>query len=194
MVVPAIEVAGSGEPLEHSLDALVTRAREGDREAFGELYRARVASVGRYVGAILRDVDRTEDAVAQTFFLAWRDLRKLRKVERFDAWLFRIAHNHAINLVRRNIPTQSLEDAPEPLDAAGFASPEEALERRIDSERVRAALLDLPAARREVLVLRFFHERSHAEVARQLGKSEQAVRAMQYRALGQLRRRMPAPA
>lgn len=82
-------------------DELVQRAQQGDLDAYGALYKTRVDGLSRYVGAILRDVDRTEDVVAQSFMLAWRDLPKLRDPRRFDAWLFRIAHNQAMNEFKR---------------------------------------------------------------------------------------------
>ena len=172
-------------------EALVARAREGDESAFAEIYRARIGAISRYVGAIVRDPDRTEDVVAQTFLLAWRDLPKLRRVERFDAWLLRIAHNRAINEVGRR-PTVRLEDIAEPLDPSPFASPVERAEHKAELERLRRELLELSPAHREVLLLRFLHELSHAEIAKALGKREEAVRALQYRALGQLRRRFEA--
>ena len=174
----------SSTPLEEH----VARAREGDVAAFAELYRARSGSIGRYVGAIVRDPDRTEDAVAETFLLAWRDLPKLRKIERFDAWLLRIAHNRAINEVRRR-RTVPIEDVAEPEDPSPRAATAEAAERRWEADELREHLLQLSDAHREVLVLRFLHELSHAEIARQLGKREDAVRSLQYRALGELRRR-----
>jgi RNA polymerase sigma-70 factor (ECF subfamily) len=173
------------------LEALVERAQEGDSAAFADLYQARSHTIQRYVGAIVRDPDQTEDAVAETFLLAWRDLPKLRKVERFDAWLLRIAHNRAINEVRRR-RTVPIEEIAEPADPNPRVAPDERAEQRWESERLRRELLELSEAHREVLVLRFLHELSHAEIARQLGKREDAVRALQYRALRQLRLRYGA--
>ena len=170
------------------LTDLVRRARQGDQDAFAELYKARVGAISRYVGAIVRDAHRTEDAVAQTFLLAWQDLPRLRRAERFDAWLFRIAHNRAINEVGRRA-TVPLEDVPAPVAEDASSSPSIVAERRADAERLRRELLRLSPAHREVLVLRFFHELSHAEVARVIGRRVEAVRALQHRALEQLRRR-----
>ena len=67
-------------------------------------------------------------------------------------------------------------------------------EQRWEADELRGHLLQLSEAHREVLVLRFLHELSHAEIARQLGKREDAVRALQYRALRELRRRYGLPA
>ena len=193
--LPAVHTTGSVEDILVSetasasgLTDLVRRARGGDQQAFAEIYRARVAAISRYVGAIVRDVHRAEDAVAQTFLLAWRDLPRLRQAERFDAWLLRIAHNRAVSELGQRA-TVPLEDVPAPVAVDAASSPSEAAERQAESERLRSELLRLSPAHRDVLVLRFFHELSHAEVARVLGRRVEAVRALQYRALEQLRKR-----
>lgn len=193
--LPGVRTTGSAEdhPVSETASAsgltdLVRRARGGDAQAFAEIYRARVVAISRYIGAIVRDVHRAEDAVAQTFLLAWRDLPRLRQAERFDAWLLRIAHNRAVSELGQR-PTVPLDAVPAPVAADAASSPSAAAERQAESERLRAELLRLSPAHRDVLVLRFFHELSHAEVARVLGRRVEAVRALQYRALQQLRKR-----
>lgn len=162
--------------------ALVERAREGQSEAFGQLYELLFESVSRYVAAIVRDPDRAEDVVAQTFLSAWRGLPKVRRVERFESWLFRIAHNEAISELRR-ARTVPLEAVGDPEDPSRFGSPQAVADLQADHARLQHSLLQLSDEQREVLILRFLRELSHAEVARVLGKSEQATRALQYRAL-----------
>lgn len=165
---------------------LVERAREGDEDAFAAIYRARVPDVTRYVASILRDPDRVEDVVSQTFVLAWRDIPRLRQPDRFEAWLFRIAHNQAMSDLRRR-PTAPLEAAPEPADESRDASPAALVEAGADADAVRHALVRLSEVHRSVLVMRFLLDLPHAEVARELGKTEEAVRALQYRALVRMR-------
>ncbi len=80
-----------------------------------------------------------------------------------------------------------IEQAPEPADTHRFSSPVEALEARAATERVRRALLRLPEAQREVMVLRHLYELSHPEIAERLGKSHGAVRVIHHRALKALR-------
>lgn len=174
-----------------SLEGLVERAQARDRNAFSELFRAYVSDVSRYVGSMLRDTDRAEDVVAETFLLAWRDLPKLRAPERFAGWLFRIAHHRTMSELRRR-PTSPLEEAPEREDESVAGSPAGALEAKLQSERLGAALQRLSEEHRQVLVLRFLRGLSHAEVAEQLGRSEQATRALQYRALARMRRLLGA--
>ena len=74
---------------------LVERARQGDREAFGQLAAGEVDRLNAIARLILRDPDLAEDAVQEALVRCWRQLPKLRDVEKFDAWLHRILM-HAI--------------------------------------------------------------------------------------------------
>ncbi len=174
-----------------SAPELVERAQAGEKRAFELLYRARFQSISRRVGALVRDPDRTEDVVAQTFLLAWKDLPKLRRSDRFDSWLGRIAHNQAMTELRRR-RTVPLDETLDPEDPSDLGSPPSMLELKHDIDEVREALLELPEEQREVLVLRFLQDLPHAEVARILNRSEQAARALQYRALRSMQRIMVA--
>ena len=69
---------------------LVEAARDGDREAYADLIRVRGDRLFAIAQRILRDVDRTEDAVQDALVIAWRDLPGLRDPDRFDAWLYRL--------------------------------------------------------------------------------------------------------
>ncbi len=69
---------------------LVERARRGDREAFGRLAASEVDRLHAIARLVLRDADLAEDAVQEALVRCWRQLPKLREVERFDAWLYRI--------------------------------------------------------------------------------------------------------
>ncbi len=168
------------------IEALVRRAQGGDAEAFGVLYRVSITRIGRYVGAIVRDPARTEEAVAEAYLHAWRDLGKLRQPERFIAWLYRIAHRRALAEVQRP-RLEQLEAAGHLIDERRDASPEESVLASTTAAAVRDVLLGLPDVHREVLVLRHMGELSHREIAQQLGKSEDAVRMAYSRASKALR-------
>jgi RNA polymerase sigma-70 factor (ECF subfamily) len=190
--LPSTHRRGGGLP---STDAdrepqreLVEAAGQGDQAAFEALYRAHVGAVAHYVRALLSYRDAVEDVVAQTFLLAWRDLPKLRDPERFEAWLFRIARNQAITAGRRRVATASLDAMSETPDDDAMAAPGTELESAASRAEVQRALRMLPAEQQDVLVLRFVSELSHRDVAARLGRTEQATRALQYRALLNLRR------
>jgi RNA polymerase sigma factor (sigma-70 family) len=71
-------------------DELLERARRGDQEAFGELAAAKVDRLLAIARHMLRDADLAEDATQEALVRCWRQLPKLRDLERFDAWLYRI--------------------------------------------------------------------------------------------------------
>ncbi|TAL06390.1 MAG: RNA polymerase sigma factor [Chloroflexota bacterium] len=81
--------------------ALVERARAGDEEAFASLARAAGDRLLAIAYRILRDLGLAEDAVQQTLVIAWRELPRLRDVERFDAWLHRLLVNACYAEARR---------------------------------------------------------------------------------------------
>ncbi len=166
----------------------IALAQRGDQLAFERIYRQRVRSVSRYISAMVRETALAEDVTSQTFLLAWRDLPKLRDPERFDAWLFRIAHNQAMTEVGRRRQTVALDDAPEIADLGRFGSPQRELQIACDVDELRVAITHLPETQREVLILRYFNDLSAAEIARQIGKNEQSVWALTYRALQNLKK------
>ena len=169
----------------------VMAAARGDQKAFAYLFETRARKISRYVQNIVSNTAETEETVAEVFVTAWRKLGKLNKPERFDAWLFRIAHNLAMDSLRKKKPTEPLE-GPALLypDPNPENSPESSLELTARKQIIQAALLELSGDQREVLTLRFLGGMSHAEVALQLGKSVEAVRALQSRGIRQLRTMM----
>jgi len=82
-------------------DRLVERAREGDEVAFSELVDLDGDRCYAIAYRILRDVERAQDAVQQAFLLAWRELPKLRDVDRFEVWLHRLVVNACYEEFRR---------------------------------------------------------------------------------------------
>ncbi len=79
---------------------LVDMARRGDREAFSVLAAGAVDRLYGIARLVLRDTELAEDATQEALVRAWRDLRTLRDVERFDAWLYRLMcpapHDHRV--------------------------------------------------------------------------------------------------
>ncbi len=144
---------------------LVTRARDGDRQAFGELvwrYRERVINV---VYRMCGNAELAEDAAQEAFVRAWQHLGRYRHRGTFHAWLCRIAINCALDHLRREKPTADIEVLPLEGREPG---PEAQAARRELRERVRMAVLDLPPASRAALVLREYEGLSYREIAEAL--------------------------
>ncbi|PZC49701.1 MAG: RNA polymerase sigma-70 factor, ECF subfamily [Chloroflexi bacterium] len=168
------------------LRRVVDEAGSGSAVAFQQLFESYAGDVGRYVNAITRRPDLAEDLVAETFLRVWKQLPSLRESERFEAWLFRIAHHVAVDAVRARRPSES-DDLLIALEQETFRTPVEWAEARADRAFLQAALEGLSEEHREVITLRFLLELSSKEVAAQMGRSDDAIRQLQHRALAQLR-------
>ena len=166
---------------------VIDRARGGDRHAFGELYDTHVESVYRYVLYRVREPSDAEDLTSEVFTRAFANIHRYRwQGKSFLAWLYTIARNAVTDRSRRERPTVDLDDA--------FGVAEEgptAHDRAVTGEQVdalRGAVKHLTSEQQEVLVLRFVQDMSSRQVAKMLGKNEGAIRALQFRALGRLRK------
>jgi RNA polymerase sigma-70 factor (ECF subfamily) len=168
---------------------VIDRARNGDRAAFGELYDTHVDSVYRYLLYRVREPSDAEDLTSEVFTRAFAHIHRYRwQGKSFLAWLYTIARNAVTDRRRRDRPTVDIEDA--------FGLAEDgptAHERAVHGEEVdalRGAVKHLTTEQQEVLVLRFVENLSSRQVAQVLGKNEGAIRALQFRALGRLRKIM----
>lgn len=162
-----------------NVSRLVGRAREGDREAFGELYRLHQPAVYRLVRFHLPPAE-AEDAVAETFLRAWRALPRYRdRGVPFAAWLYGIARHVVADERRRARRTAPVAEVPDRAVAV------DGDEDRLD---LAAAVARLPEDQRTVVELKFLVGLRNEEVGRVLRRSAGAVNALQWRALVALRR------
>jgi RNA polymerase sigma-70 factor (ECF subfamily) len=168
-----------------SEEDLIARAARHDADAFGALYERYLALIYRYVFYRVDDVAEAEDLTEQVFLKAWEALGhyQKRKVP-FSAWLYRIAHNVIVDRHRTRKEILPLEGQ---LLRDATGGPEDRLDWRETIEAVAYALSQLTPLHRQVLMLRFISGFSHAETARVLERSEEAVRVLQHRALAALR-------
>lgn len=168
---------------------LVERAIGRDQDAFGALYDKHVVRVYRHIYYMVGRAPEAEDLTAQAFLQAWEAIERYQvRGAPFVSWLLRIAHNLGVSYLRSRKERAQL---PEWLvDYKSERNPEEALQRQLDGERVRAAILRLRDEQRQVIMLRFVEDLEYREVAEIVGKSVPAVRVIQHRALNALRKQM----
>jgi RNA polymerase sigma-70 factor, ECF subfamily len=185
---PAAEEKARDRELEK---LLVQRAIERDGGAFAELYDKHVVRVYRHIYYLVNDTTTSEDLTAQTFLKAWEAVSRYKeRGAPFVAWLLRIAHNLTVSHLRARREHGALEDTY--VDIKMDRNPEQALEQSNDEKSVRDAVLKLREEQRQVIMLRFVEELDYREVAEVIGKSIPAVRVIQHRALGNLRKIMQA--
>jgi RNA polymerase sigma-70 factor (ECF subfamily) len=162
-------------------------AAQADPAAFAPLYRRYLRPVYGYVRARVRSRAEAEDLTGEVFVRALRALPAYRERGRpFAAWLFAIARNVVADRRRSGRADAPIDAAGALADGAGDAAL--GLVRREELARLAAALDALPGAQRDVVVLKFFGQRTHREIAELFGRSEPAVKMLLQRALARLRR------
>jgi len=170
-------------------ESLVRRATQRDQEAFAQLYEEHFDRIYRYVAVRIGDKTEAEDMTQQVFLKALKAISSFKwKGVPFSAWLFRIAHNQVVDYLRKKA-----KHATAPLDesrASSNSNPQLAAEQNLEIEQLLMATKQLTKAQQEVISLRFAGELPIAQVAKVMGKSQGAVKALQHSAIVALRKRL----
>ena len=170
-------------------EALVARAREGNRDAFGALvlrYQARAVVIAQ---SILKNLELAKDASQNAFAKAYFGLGRFREEAKFKTWLFKIVVNEAKDVYRKErsrglfkfwsaqeTEEHETESILETIQSSG-QSPREAFETREAKERLERAIDELPEREREVFMLRYLSGLALSEVAETLGIAIGTVKA-----------------
>lgn len=172
--------------------ALMAQAAAGDQAAFATVYERYFTPVYRYIYFRVRSRHEAEDIAQTVFMKAFSAIGRYQERGKEPlAYFFTIARNAVINYwrTRRTTPMSMLER----LFATKASEEPEPDEVAIDAEEgagVREALATLTEEQQEAITLRFMGERSNAEIAQLMGKSEEAVRQLHSRGLRALREAM----
>jgi RNA polymerase sigma-70 factor (ECF subfamily) len=174
--------------------ALLTLAKQGDGEAFGQIYDAYVGQVYRYLYYRVGSQPLAEDLTSETF------LRALRRIDSFTwqgrdicAWFITIARNlvtdhYKSSRFRLEVSTADMLDA----DRADDGIEQEVLDN-LDNEALLSAVRQLKSEQQECVVLRFLQGLSVAETAAVMGRSDGAIKQLQLRAVRALAKLVPEP-
>jgi RNA polymerase sigma-70 factor (ECF subfamily) len=168
----------------------VARARAGDAEAWGQIYREMGPAIFRFCRRALPTREDAEDATMEIFSKLWEGkLSQYDETRSFSAWLYRVAANHCWDILRRRKIRQDKET--EDIDNVPLEHPDpNQLDRLIEqktSEEVRHALDKLGARARMALVLRYYSDMSYDEIADALGVRRAFVGVVLLRARHELR-------
>jgi RNA polymerase sigma-70 factor (ECF subfamily) len=169
---------------------LVERGQQGDREALEELYLIHFDRIYSYLHMSVGNRHDAEDLTTQTFLKMLESIGKFRfRSAPVSAWLFRIAHNLAMDHFRAARRWQPEDEVPEPPGQEELSAEDEAM-----LSIGRASMLDLIEGlsheQQQVLTLKFVFNFGNAEVATILGKTEGAVKSLQHRALVSLQKQL----
>ena len=155
-------------------ELLLEKARHGDQEAFGELVRLYEKKVYALTLRMCKNPDDAAEAAQEAFLAAWQGLKFFRGEASFSTWLYRLASNACVDLLRkeqrhRAVSGPSLNDEDTYMDIADdAATPQELAERSELREQIEEGLLSLTPEHREVLILRELHQLSYDEIAQTL--------------------------
>jgi RNA polymerase sigma-70 factor (ECF subfamily) len=167
----------------------VARARAGDADAWGELYRDFAPAIFRFCRRALPTREDAEDATMDIFIKLQKNLSQYDETRSFSAWLYKVAANHCWDILRRRKIRQDKET--EEVDDVPLEHPDPSqLDRMIEqktSEEVRHALDKLGARARMALVLRYYSDMSYDEIADALGVRRAFVGVVLLRARHELR-------
>lgn len=149
----------------------VEEARRGDQEAFACLVRAYEKRIYALTCRMCSTPEDAAEAAQEAFLAAWQGLPNFRGEAAFSTWLYRLASNACVDLLRREsrrgaAEGPSLDDETIPLNPPDRSpTPQETLERRELREEIEAGLAALPAEYRQALILREIHQLSYQEIA-----------------------------
>lgn len=167
------------------LDKLVAKAQEGDADAFAQIYDALVKPVYRYIYYRVEDAI-AEDLTEDTFLKTWQNLKKYKKGKHpFSAWVFKIAHNLVVDYYRKNKTTDIIDERL--ADPQESNNPAQQADIKLTKIRLHKVICRLPENYQQVIILKYINELDNKEISDTIGKSEGAVRTIQFRALERLR-------
>jgi RNA polymerase sigma-70 factor (ECF subfamily) len=185
----ATEKKSAQESTQH-VRKLVERAQRGERAALEELYLIHFDRIYSYLHVSVGNRHDAEDLTTQTFLKMLESIGRFRwQSAPFSAWLFRIAHNLAMDHFRARRRWQPEEEVPEP---AGSEEPSAELQamQSIGRQSMLELIQDLSPEQQQVLTLKFVFNFANADVATILEKTEGAIKSLQHRALASLQKQI----
>jgi len=173
---------------------LVTKVQAGDHDTFALIYVRYFDRIYNYLRVVLNDPDEAEDATQQVFLQMFEALpRYEHRGHPFRVWVFAIVRNHAIRTVKRRSRTEPVDpvELAERSDRSRASDSDDMLSVDWITDKDLLLLVErLPLAQRQVLVLRYVLDLTHAEIAAVLQRSPEDVRVMAHRAQRFLRDRL----
>jgi RNA polymerase sigma-70 factor, ECF subfamily len=170
---------------EQAEERLLVEAAQKDPTRFGELYEINFERVYAFIAWRVGDRDAAEDLTSEVFHKALANLRRFEwRGAPFASWLLRIASNAIADKAQRGGKELAVGDPPELAEDASILADLEEVERRA---RLFRLVEQLPEDQRRVIAMRFAEEKSIREIAEALGRTEGAVKQLQFRGLQTMR-------
>ncbi len=176
-------------PQAADLSEATPAARWDADDAVTMLYAQHYRGLVRLSTLLLRDAGAAEEVVQDAFVAMHGSWKRLRDEEKALAYLRQTVVNRSRSVLRRRVVADRYQPEPDP----DVASAEDSVMRRAESERVMAALRQLPPRQREALVLRYYGDLSEAQIAAAMKVSAGSVKTHTFRGMAALRSLLEAP-
>lgn len=180
--------------METTDNELVAEYLDGEIESLEELIARNIDMVYRYAFRMSRDTETASDITQETFVKVWKNIKKFDLDKNFKTWLLGIAHNTAIDFLRKrkdyvfsDFDTENYGNTITETLADTALLPSEIFEHAERRELLDVALSKLPPSQREVVTLYFEDELTFGEIGDILNKPLNTVKSQQRRALASLR-------
>lgn len=183
------DASALSEPVsvQEKIEKLVALAQRSDADAFAQIYDHFIDAIYRYVFFRV-NADDAEDLTELIFLKTWENIGQYSRGEKsFSAWIFRIAHNIVVDHYR--MQKHSTEELTENIvDTRPGSSTLDRVHRSLNREVISLALHEIKDEYRQILVLKYINDLSNNEIQTILGRSQAALRILQFRALRQLKK------
>ena len=160
---------------------LVEIVRNSNQERYGEIIERYQGKLFAYLFRLIGSRDEAQDILQDVFLKAYRNLQSYDTARKFSSWIYRIAHNEAVNFIKRKslkrfIPWEDIASTKDKLDMASFedGADKEWIRKEIGKE-VNVALDRMPFKYKQVLILRYYSDKSYEEIGEILGKPVNTV-------------------
>ena len=179
------------------LEDLFLLAKKGDGRAFEQIVLQTERAVYNLALSIVKKKEDAEDVTQETYLRLWRAASEIKLESSLKLYILRTARNLALDLIRKNSKRDEIDTVI--LDAEGEfeidiaddspdSRPDESYLRKVEKEVVRRSIEELPAAAREIIVLRDIEGLSYTEIAEMLGLTEGTLKSKLFRARERLRK------
>ena len=175
-------------PVDTTDEKLVSAVLSGENIYFAEIFRRYQKKLFLYLRHLIGANDETEDLLQNVFTKSYEHLDSFDQKRKFSSWIYRISHNEAVNYLkkksrRRLVAWEDIVSSKDRMETAdGRDSPEEAWIKEELRQEVEQALERLPKKYEEILVLRYFLDKSYTEMSDITGRPENTVATLLNRA------------
>ena len=183
---------------ELSDNELIQIIRKEDGERYAEIIKRYDGKLFAYLYKLVNSREEARDILQNVFIKAFRNLKNYDTQRKFSSWIYRIAHNEAVNYIKRKslkkfIPWESALASKDQLDmSTSKEDMERVWERRENKKEMDEALRKLPLKYKQVIELRYYQDKSYEEISRILKKSVNTVGTLISRAKKKLLAEFPS--